>query len=458
MLVQGDLRFGTAANTQGSGGYMSGVRLTGTLNYTMQQQWISRNCEILGNGTAYFQDPPRSVNFVYVGTTGSPAPSAACTDAASSRKNPSPQSMVTDAAPVSLEKPYITIDAHGKYSLVTPRAAAGTRGVQWDTSAHVDGFESVFVANNATTTVAEINAALARGLHVVLCPGVYELPEPIVIGGGRPASEHQVLLGLGMATLVPTAGGPAVRIDRVPGVRVAGILLQAGTKTSDALIGVGKAPDEGDAANPALLADVFARVGGPDVDAATGDGPAVSARVMMEINASHVVLDNVWLWRADVQNLGRRRDCKHGLVVNGHNVTAFGLASEHTQSDNVVWNGEFGRVFFFQAELDGVAPSAQDGTVAYGADGVSGYRVNAREHRAEGVGVYCWFSYPGIVVESAVKIKHAETADGIRCPFQWVWENANTPPKGNSTIRAAIQVADHVDAPPDRQVETRLSR
>jgi len=460
MLVQGDLRFGVAADTQGSGGYVSGVRLMGTLNYTKQQQWISRNCE-LGNGTAYFQDPPRSVNFVYVGTIGSPAPSAACTDAASNRKSPSPQTMVADAAPVSLEKPYITIDAHGMYSLVTPRAAAGTRGVQWDTSAHVDGFESVFVANNATTSVAEINAALARGLHVVLCPGIYELPEPIVIdGGGRRASgqQHQVLLGLGMATLVPMAGGPAVRIDNVAGVRVAGLLLQAGPKTSDALIAVGKTPDEGDAANPALLADVFARVGGPDVDATTGKGAAVSARVMMEINASHVVLDNVWLWRADVQNIGRRRDCKHGLVVNGHNVTAFGLASEHTQSDNVVWNGEGGRVFFFQAELDGVAPSPEDGTIAYGSDGVSGYRVNAREHHAEGVGVYCWFSYPDIVVDSAVKIKHAETADGIRCPFQWVWENANTPPRGNSTIQAAIQVVDTVDAPSDGQVEALWSR
>jgi hypothetical protein len=53
---------------------------------------------------------------------------------------------------------------------------------------------------------------------------------------------------------------------------------------------------------------------------------------------------------------------------------------------------------------------------------------------------YCWFSSPGIVVQSAVKVLHRETIDSIVCPFRWVWANANTPPKGNSTIRANIQV------------------
>ena len=62
----------------------------------------------------------------------------------------------------------------------------------------------------------------------------------------------------------------------------------------------------------------------------------VSASIMMEVNASHAILDNVWLWRADVQNGKRSRDCNHSLVVNGYAVTAYGLAAEHTQSDNTV--------------------------------------------------------------------------------------------------------------------------
>jgi hypothetical protein len=129
-----------------------------------------------------------------------------------------------------------------------------------------------------------------------------------------------------VATLVPTAGGAAIEVADVPGVRVAGLLLQAGSVTSKALITVGTAiatafaPDTTlqprSAPNPILLADVFARVGGPGVDPATGLGPAVSSTVMMVVNASNVVLDNVWLWRADVQNGGRVRGCNHNLFTD----------------------------------------------------------------------------------------------------------------------------------------------
>ena len=106
-----------------------------------------------------------------------------------------------------------------------------------------------------------------------------------------------MLLGLGLATLVPLHGGAAVEVSDTPGVRVAGILLQAGPVTSRALITVGVDP----AAtlphyqNPIVLSDVYARVGGPGVDPETGLGEPVSASVMMEVNASHAILDNVWL-------------------------------------------------------------------------------------------------------------------------------------------------------------------
>eukprot|EP01043_Picozoa_sp_COSAG02_P034524 COSAG02_NODE_2419_length_8904_cov_11.259171_6_plen_592_part_00 len=443
MHIDGDLVLGTAADTQGSGGYISGVKLANRLNFTMQQQWIARNCE-LGNGISYFDDPPRSVNFVFVGTTGAPAQTSFCTNAATNRTSPSPQILVREQTPVSVEKPYIKISADGSYQLVTPKLAFGATGVGWDSSngdAYVDGFHNVFVASNSTDVTA-INEQLAQGLHVVLSPGIYYLSEPIRIG--RKGLSHQVLLGLGLATLVPQHGGPAVVIADAPGVRVAGILLQAGHLHSKALITVGTDAKSATLAfrqNPIVLADVFARVGGPGVDPETGLGQAVSASVMMEVNASFSILDNVWLWRADVQNAKRVRDCDHGLVVNGRAVTVYGLAAEHTQSDNVVWHGEGGTLFFFQAELDGLAHTPGDKTPNFGPNGVSGYRVNALTHEAVGLGVYCWFSSPGIVVQSGVKVLHAETLPNITCPFQWVWRNDNTPPLGNSTIEKAIDVA-----------------
>eukprot|EP00937_MAST-01D_sp_MAST-1D-sp2_P000064 g64.t1 len=459
MAIEGDLVLGTAADTQGSGGYVSGLRVSGKLNFTMQQQWIVRNSDIAG-GTSFFQSPPRSVNFVYVGTSGAPLPTPGCTDAGTNPVSPSPQQIVVDATPIAIEKPFIVASnasAAGGFALVTPVARVGTRGPAWaaagaggggaprDAPAHRDGFERVFVATNATA-VAHINEKLALGLHVVLTPGIYQLPEPIRVGtcATTGCPRHQVLLGLGLATLVPTRGGAAVEVVRAAGVRVAGVLLQAGPQTSRALLtvadGGGGSGGSGGTDDACLLADVFARVGGPGVDPVTGLGPAVSATVMAEINASNVVLDNVWLWRADVGNGKRSRDCNHSLVVNGDNVTAYGLAAEHVQSDNVVWNGEGGRVYFYQAELDGLANSPGDHTHGFGPDGVSGYRVNAREHRAAGVGVYCWFSNPGVVVEAGVAVLHRQVADAIECPFQWVWENANTPPKGNSTIETAIRV------------------
>ena len=61
----------------------------------------------------------------------------------------------------------------------------------------------------------------------LLTSGIYDLAGPIRIG--RAESPYQVLLGLGMATLVPAhaQGGAAIEVADVPGVRVTGVLLQA---------------------------------------------------------------------------------------------------------------------------------------------------------------------------------------------------------------------------------------
>ena len=38
------------------------------------------------------------------------------------------------------------------------------------------------------------------------------------------------------------------------------------------------------------------------------------------------------------------------MPVNGNNVTAYGLAVEHYQQDETVWNGQGGTVIFYQNE------------------------------------------------------------------------------------------------------------
>lgn len=112
-------------------------------------------------------------------------------------------------APVSSDKPWITIDATGKYSLVIPGVQTDTAGVDWSlgSGGKTVGFEQVYVATNASDTASTINAKLAAGRHVVLSPGVYNLTDTLAV-----VKSGQVLLGLGVATLISGTGKPVISV------------------------------------------------------------------------------------------------------------------------------------------------------------------------------------------------------------------------------------------------------
>jgi len=428
--VHGDLAFGEPGKdgpSKGSGGFVANLEVTGTVDLVRQQQWLIRSCKV--QSTTYFDSPPRAVNFVYVGTEGAPAETC-CTNSMQDPVSPYPQNLLVEKPPVLLEKPYITVDAMGKFNLAIPRPVWGRSGPGWDESDLI-GFEHVFVATDSMAASA-INAKLAAGRHVVLSPGIYQLSEPLRLGFNESAG-GQVLLGLGMATLVPTAGTAVIEVGPSCGVRVAGVLLQAGAVKSPSLLRWEPNSCQGD--NPGLLADVFARVGGPNTE-------VVSADVMIEVGGNHVVLDNVWAWRADCCQLGCgtcvERYCKHGVVVNGANVVSYGLFSEHCREDLTVWNGEYGMSFFYQSEMDSFARQPWDHTPDYGENGVSGYRVNARNHTAVGIGVYAYFVEPGNVVKAGTVIVDEATSK-LTCPFAWnlnpAWYN-----NSESGIERAVRI------------------
>jgi hypothetical protein len=152
-----------------------------------------------------------------------------------------------------------------------------------------------------------------------------------------------------MATLIPTNGTAAIEVANVDGVRISGILLEAGWGWSDSLLVFGQPGYQGSASNPGSLHDVFARVGG------TNGSGSTYADKMLTINTANTIIDGVWLWRADhdVQGLvyNSRNHVTTGLLVNGDNVTGYGLAVEHTLGDMLVWNGNGGRSYFYQAEF-----------------------------------------------------------------------------------------------------------
>ena len=83
----------------------------------------------------------------------------------------------------------------------------------------------------------------------------------------------------------------------------------------------------------------------------------------------------------------------NGLVVNGDNVTALGLAVEHYEAEQVVWNGEGGETIFYQSEMPYDVPSQaawMDGSI----DGYASYNVapTVTTHAAYGLGVYSYFN------------------------------------------------------------------
>ena len=257
-------------------------------------------------------------------------------------------------------------------------------------------FENVYVASDKDTADT-INAKLASGLHLVLSPGIYNLTSPLLI-----SKSNQVVLGLGFATLVSANGNAAIEVaSGIDGVRLGGVLLQAGPVKAEALLKWGHSalPYRGVPSNPGIFYDVFARVGGPN-----GDVP-VSATTMLQIYSGNVIGDNMWLWRADHTDTGpvtnSRNPVSNGLQVFGDDVTMLGLAVEHTLEDLVKWEGNGGQTYFYQSEYP------YDVNTEYGTSGFASYHVgsNVTSHGAWGIGVYHFFrDYPVVI------------PTGISCP------------------------------------------
>ena len=62
------------------------------------------------------------------------------------------------------------------------------------------------------------------------------------------------------------------------------------------------------------------------------------------VNSDDTILDHIWAWRGDHGNgVGwTLNTADTGVVVNGDDVTAYGLFVEHYQKYQTIWNGERG--------------------------------------------------------------------------------------------------------------------
>jgi hypothetical protein len=276
------------------------------------------------------------------------------------------------------------VDSSGAYDVFVPAIRHDSAGTTWGngpaagSSIPIDRF---FVADPSDRADA-INDALAQGKNLILTPGIYHLDETIKV-----KRSDTVVLGLGFPTLVPEDGVTAMKVADVKGVKVAGLLFDAGPVSSRVLLEVGTPnAHKSDAQDPTTLQDVFFRIGG----AAAG-----KARTSLVVNSDNVLLDDIWAWRADHgTGVGWSvNTADTGVVVNGDDVTAYGLFVEHYQKYEVVWNGENGKTVFFQNEMP-YDPPNQGAWTHGGVDGYAAYKVadSVETHEAWGLGSYCFFN------------------------------------------------------------------
>ena len=122
------------------------------------------------------------------------------------------------------------------------------------------------------------------------------------------------------------------------------------------------------------------------------------AQVNLRINSNDTIVDHTWIWRAD-HGAGVGWDSNtstNGLVVNGDNVTVYGLFVEHHQQFQVLWNGNGGRTYFYQSEIPYDPPDQASYTSAPGVNGWASYKVadSVTSHEAWGLGIYSVFRHP----------------------------------------------------------------
>lgn len=368
MDVRGGLQLYPASYGFASGGYIADTKVAGQAASVSQQQWYTRDSQLGSwNGGVW--------NMVFSGTSGAPA-----------NTFPNPPETTLATTPVSRDVPYLYLDGTGKYRVFLPSLRTNASGPSWangstpGTSAPMSQFYVV----KSGDTASSINNALAAGCNLFFTPGVYHLNQTLNV-----TKANTTILGIGYPTLVPDNGVNAMQVSDVDGVRLKGLLFDAGTTNSQALLTVGQSGSSAShASNPTTVQDVFFRIGGAIAGKATNS---------LIVNSANTIIDHIWAWRADHGNAGtygwNTNTAETGLVVNGANVLATGLFVEHYQKYQVIWNGQGGKTIFFQNEMPYDVPNQASWNAPSGVAGYAAYKVasNVTSHEAWGLGSYCFF-------------------------------------------------------------------
>lgn len=387
-----------------SGGFLADSNTELMTDSGSQQQWLSRNC----NWKTWMGS---NWNMVFVGIEENKAPEG---------RWPAIPYTEVEETPVIQEKPFLIYDEEAGYQVFVPKVRENAAGVSWQNGAEGEKIpiSEFYVARAGDDTAEIMNAALAEGKHLLLTPGIYELEEALAV-----TNPNTIVLGMGLATLKPVNGNTCIETADVTGLIIAGILFDAGETESGQLLVVGdpvdaskepvKTQEKTAAAGEKndrtfiTLSDLFFRVGGAETKQ-----PA-KAKCCVTIHSSNVVGDNFWVWRADHGDMVAwdRNTADTGIVVNGDNVTIYGLMVEHFQKYQTVWNGQNGRVYMYQSEIpydvpDQAAWKSHDGAV----DGYASFCVadEVEQFEAWGLGIYLYNRDTAVDLHSAMEIPDRE--------------------------------------------------
>lgn len=252
---------------------------------------------------------------------------------------------------------------------------------EWNVGVPTDSsYDRVTVRKDVTivypnATAESISAMIAKGgTTIVFAPGIYKLASAIKV-----EKPDVVLLGLGMATLQINYDGPAINAKSSE-LRVANFVVEAVHDVKDAMVVIHNSGEK-----PAILSDVFFRTG---IFYDSQQGGPLNVNVMLQLEGENIIVDNMWLWRADhvpgMTAVADASNTRHALLNNAKRTAFYGLAAEHTLDDIVVFNEDDAHVFFYQAEMP------YDPTLGVVNPDMVGYRVasNVTSHKAFGVGIY----------------------------------------------------------------------
>ena len=372
-----------------SGGFIADSSFSGgTVVNGSQQQFIVRDSALDGWSNGVW-------NQVFCGDPGAPAQSFSSNSGDAGGTSPY---TTLATCPTTREEPYLYTDASGHYQVFVPSAQTSTSGPSW-ASGSTPGTSlplSSFFVVQSTTTVAQINLALALGRNLLFTPGVYQVPSTIHV-----LYPDTKIIGLGFATLIPTRGNTTMDVAPVPGVNISGLIFDAGPVTSPTLLSLGGLPGTASLSwyrtDPTSIDDVFFRVGGAEVG---------SVKTAFVDDASDSIIDDVWSWRADHGAGGgswTSDTADTGAVIGGDDVTAYGLAVEHYQKYETVWSGQGGTVLFFQNENPYEVPSQADWMARPTQDGYPAFYIpkSVTSFQGYGMGVYSYFNQ-GLPIENAM--------------------------------------------------------